>query len=94
MSKLSNTACSNAKPETKQYKKFDGGGLYLLVRTNGSKLWQMKYRYLGKEKTLSIGQFPAVSLADARKAREAAKVLLASTPPIDPIGKRPMRVAV
>lgn len=83
--KLTNTACKNAKPESKQYKRFDGGGLYLLVRPNGSKLWQMKYRYLGTEKTLSIGQYPYVMLAEARKAREAAKELLAQTPPQDPM---------
>ena len=52
MMKLTNTACKNAKSQPKQYKLFDGGGLYLLVRANGSKLWQLKYRYLGKEKTV------------------------------------------
>ena len=83
--KLNNTACKNAKAESKQYKRFDGGGLYLLVRTNGTKLWQLKYRYLGKEKTLSIGQYPIVSLSDARKARDEAKGLLSLTPPQDPM---------
>ncbi len=83
--KLTNTACKNAKPEKKQYKRFDGGGLYLLVRPNGSKLWQLKYRYLGTEKTLSIGPYPSVKLADARKARDNAKALLAKSPSIDPM---------
>ena len=83
--KLTNTACKNAKPEKKQYKRFDGGGLYLLVRPNGSKLWQLKYRYLGTEKTLSIGSYPTIGLADARKARDNAKALLAKTPSIDPM---------
>lgn len=82
--KLTNTACKNAKPESRQYKRFDGGGLYLLVTPTGSKLWRLKYRYLGIEKTLSIGSYPEVSLADARKAREAAKALLAQNPPKDP----------
>ncbi len=82
--KLTNTACKNAKPEQKQYKRFDGGGLYLLVTPTGSKLWRLKYRYLNKEKTLSIGGYPEVSLAAARKARENAKALLAQTPPKDP----------
>lgn len=57
--KLSDLACKSAKPKDKQYKLFDGGGLYLLVRANGSKLWQLKYRYLKKEKVFSIGQYPA-----------------------------------
>ncbi len=83
--KLTNTACKNAQPKDKQYKLFDGGGLYLLVRPNNSKLWQLKYRYLGKEKTFSIGKYPDVGLADARKGRENSKALLAQTPPKDPM---------
>lgn len=83
--KLTNAACKNAQPKTKPYKLFDGGGLYLLVKPNGAKLWQLKYRYLGKEKTLSIGQYPTISLANARKSREAAKELLAQIPPKDPM---------
>ena len=83
--KLTNTSCKNAKPKNQQYKKFDGGGLYLLVRPNGSKLWQLKYRYLGKEKTLSIGKYPDVSLLQARQSRESAKTLLAQDPPQDPM---------
>ena len=86
--KLTDRACKTAKPETSQYKMFDGGGLYLLVRPSGSKLWQMKYRYLGKEKTLSIGQYPIITLADAREARLDAKKLLAQNPPIDPMANK------
>ena len=85
---LTNTACINAKPKDRQYKKSDGGGLYLLVRPTGSKLWQMKYRFLGKEKTLSIGQFPDVGLGQARKARDGARELLALDPPQDPMAKK------
>lgn len=86
--KLTDTACKNAKQKAKQYKRFDGGGLYLLVRPNGSKLWQIKYRYLGTEKTLSIGSYPEVGLADARKAREKARALLAQCPPVDPMASK------
>lgn len=86
--KLSDIACKNAKPKASQYKLFDGGGLYLLVRPNGSKLWQMKYRFLNKEKTLSIGQYPLVSLAQARNARDDAKRLLLQNPPIDPMAHK------
>jgi integrase len=85
---LTDTACKNAKAEQKQCKRFDGGGLYLLVRPNGSKLWQLKYRYLGKEKTFSIGKYPDVSLMQARKAREGARELLALDPPQDPMKQK------
>ena len=86
--KLSDRTCKTAKPKEKQYKLFDGGGLYLLVRPNASKLWQQKYRYLGKEKTFSIGAYPIISLADAREARDNAKRLLAQNPPIDPMAQK------
>lgn len=65
-----------ARKRAKDYKLTDGEGLYLLVRPNGSKLWRMKYRYAGKEKLLSFGAYPAVSLADARLRRAKAKVVL------------------
>lgn len=86
--KLTDRTCKAAKEKAKQYKLSDGGGLYLLVRPTGSKLWQMKYRYLGKEKTLSIGQYPIITLAEAREARLDAKRLLAQNPPIDPMAKK------
>lgn len=81
--KLTNTSVKNATKKAKDYKLSDGGGLYLLCRTTGGKLWQMKYRYGGKEKTLSLGQYPTISLADARQGREDAKKLLAKN--IDPM---------
>lgn len=80
--KLTDTACKNAKPKEKPYKKGDGGGLYLLVNPDGSKYWRMKYRFLGKEKLLAFGTYPLISLADAREERERAKKLLAGG--IDP----------
>ncbi len=63
----------NAKPTAKSYKLADGGGLYLLIHTNGSKYWRLKYRFGGKEKTLALGVYPSVSLAEAREEREKAK---------------------
>jgi integrase len=54
----------------------DGGGLYLHITASG-KYWRMAYRLLGKQKTLAIGVYPAVSLAQARKARDEAKALVA-----------------
>ena len=61
----------------------DGGGMYLLV-TATAKCWRMNYRFDGKQKTLALGIYPAVSLAQARERREDARKLLAAVPPIDP----------
>lgn len=71
--KLTDKTCKNAKPGEKPYKLFDGGGLYLEVMPTGSKLWHLKYRFLGKEKRLAMGPYPRVSLAEAREKREKAK---------------------
>ncbi|EGB8557815.1 DUF4102 domain-containing protein, partial [Salmonella enterica] len=67
-----------AKGKEKSYKLSDGGGLYLQVEPNGSRYWRMKYRFAGKEKRLSFGVYPTVTLADARQKREDAKKLLAA----------------
>lgn len=79
---LTNTACRAAKGRETDYKLSDGGGLYLLVRPSGSRLWNQAYRFGGKQKKLSHGSYPSVSLADARQLRDEAKKLLASG--IDP----------
>ena len=79
---LTDTAIKNTKPRSKAYKLSDGGGLYLEVSPAGGKLWRLKYRIQGKEKRLSIGTYPAVSLKDARNRRDEAKELLAQG--IDP----------
>jgi integrase len=73
---LSDLAARKAKATGKPFKLADGGGLHLLVSPNGSKLWRLKYRFAGKEKLLSFGPYPAVSLADARRRRDEAKKLL------------------
>jgi Arm domain-containing DNA-binding protein len=66
----------NTKPADKPFKLSDGGGLFLLVQPNGSMLWRLKYRFVGKERALSFGAYPTVSLADARAKRDEAKKLL------------------
>ncbi|MFP9227559.1 tyrosine-type recombinase/integrase [Pectobacterium cacticida] len=76
--KLTARQVETAKPKDKPYKLTDGAGLYLLVNTNGSRYWRLKYRYAGKEKLLSIGTYPDISLADARTKRGEAKKLLAN----------------
>ncbi len=86
----------NAKPRDKAYKLTDEKGLYVFIKPNGSKAWRLKYRFLGKEKTLSIGLYPEVTLAEAREARDNARKKLANQ--IDPglakqISKRNAREA-
>jgi integrase len=85
---LSVTAINNAKSKDKPYKIADEKGLYLLVQASGSKLWRLDYRFAGKRKTLALGSYPDVSLVNARSNRDAARKLLASTPPIDPSEQR------
>ena len=71
-----------ARPKDKPYKLSDGAGLHLLVETKGRKLWRFRYHFDSKEKMISFGSFPEVSLADARGKRdEARKLLEAGTDP-------------
>ncbi|NML29450.1 DUF4102 domain-containing protein [Paraburkholderia sp. G-4-1-8] len=64
---LTDMAIRNAKPAEKQQKLFDGGGLHLLVTSAGGKRWVLKYRFVGKEQSLALGIYPAVTLVEARK---------------------------
>jgi len=75
---LSDATCRNAKGRDKPYKLSDGGGLYLYVTPNGSRLWRQKYRFNGKEKLLSFGPYPAIRITEAREKSEAAKRQLAN----------------
>lgn len=63
----------NAGPRERDYKIADERGLYVLVRSNGSKLFNFKYRFAGREKKLSLGAFPEVTLQQARKKRDEAR---------------------
>ncbi|MDR2880768.1 MAG: Arm DNA-binding domain-containing protein [Azoarcus sp.] len=83
---LTNTAIRNAKPADKAIRLFDGGGLYLEVAPSGGKWWRLKYRFGGKEKRLSLGVYPGVSLKEARQRRDDARKLLAAG--IDPADNR------
>ncbi len=91
---LTDTAIRNAKPgitptgkaTAKPYKMGDTGGLYLEVAPSGGKWWRLKYRHGGKEKRLSLGVYPDVSLKDARQRRDDARKLLAND--IDPAENR------
>lgn len=66
------------KAREKIFKLADGGGLYLQVNPNGSKYWRMKYRFAGKEKKLSFGIYPDISLAEARTKRDEARKIMAN----------------
>lgn len=75
---LSDAKVRNAKPREKPYKLADERGLYLLVNPGGSRLWRLKYRWLGKEQLASFGAYPDISLAEARERRDAHRKLLAN----------------
>ena len=79
---LTDTDIRNAKPKSSPYKLFDGDGLFMLATPAGGKLWRLKYRLGGKEKLLSLGVYPGVSLKEARRRRDEARELIAKG--IDP----------
>lgn len=83
---LTDTAVRNAKPREKPYKLTDGGGLYVIVNPNGSRWWRFRYRVEGREKLISLGVYPEVSLREARERRDGAKKLHKSG--VDPSARR------
>jgi len=74
---LSDTGIRSAKVRPKQYKLHDEGGLFLIVKPSGGKLWRFKFRHMGKEQQLSVGTFPNVGLKEARKRRDEARAQMA-----------------
>ena len=76
--KLSNEIVNTAKPAEKLKKLFDSRGLYLAIYPSGQKVWRQKYRYGGKEKTLTHGRYPTTSLEQARERCTEARRLLAN----------------
>ncbi|MGC1159176.1 MAG: integrase arm-type DNA-binding domain-containing protein, partial [Acidobacteriaceae bacterium] len=83
---LTDREIRSVKPSKKPRKLFDWGGLYLEVSPAGGKWWRLKFRFDGKEKRLSLGVYPDVTLKDARDRREEARKLLANG--IDPSENR------
>ena len=81
---LTNTQVQKAKPKGKEYNLADGDGLQLRVKPNGSKLWLFNYRrpYTKSRTNISLGTYPAVSLAEARNKRQSMQTLLADN--VDP----------
>jgi len=73
MNKLTENSIRKAQVLEKQYKIYDGAGMFLLIHPNGSKYWRMKYTFDGKSKLASFGVWPGVSLKEARERRHEAK---------------------
>ena len=70
---LTNVELKALKPREKPYKKSDSGGLHVLVKSTGSKLWHLAYRFQGKQKTMAFGAYPDISLAEARDLANQAR---------------------
>ena len=83
---LSDAKLRGLKSDGKSKKLSDGGGLVLLVHRNGSRYWQFRYQFAGKEKVVSFGKYPDVSLAEARGRKMQALTLLRDL--IDPVADR------
>lgn len=83
---LTDVSVRKAKGRPSPYKLADAGGLYVLVRSGDARYWRMDYRWAGKRRTLALGVYPSVSLAEARGKRDQAKKLLASG--VDPSAQR------
>lgn len=79
---LSDIALKNAKPIAKPYKLYDEGGLFIQITPNGGKWWRFKYRFDNKEKLLSLGTYPEITLKTARDKRDDARQQVANG--IDP----------
>lgn len=91
---LTDSACRTAKGSERPYKLSDSGGLQLWVHTSGSRTWRQAYRFRGKQKNVSLGVYPEMSLAEARSRREDCKRMIRDG--LDPaVGiKRPSKSAV
>jgi integrase len=83
---LTDVTIRNTKPVNKDNRLNDGGGLYLLIKPNGAKWWRFDYSIEGKRKTLSLGVYPVVGLADARRKAEDARKQISNG--IDPSDTR------
>ena len=83
---LSDVRLRALKPRNKAYKVPDADGLYLEVRTSGAKLWRFRFCHLGKESRISLGSYPEIGLASARRKREEARQQLAEG--LDPAAER------
>ena len=83
---LTDKEIKGAKPKNKEYKLFDGRGLYLSITPKGQKWWRLKYLFNNRERRISLGVYPQVSLAKARAKREELRKMIADG--IDPSQER------
>jgi hypothetical protein len=83
-SMLPEVAVRDAEPREKTYKLFDTGGLFVMVNPDGSRWWRLKYKYGEKERGISLGTYPLVSLKLARQKRDDAKRMLQDGPGSEP----------
>jgi integrase len=86
---LNDIELKSLKPRAKSWKRFDGQGLYIEITPAGKKYWRFKYRFNGKEKRLSLGTYPLISLKEARRAANEVRIKL--TKDIDPSAERQAR---
>lgn len=84
--RLTDKAIRAARPQEKPYKLADGAGMFLLVQPHGVKLWRLKFRHEGREKLLSFGPYPTVTLSAAREKRRDARALIVDG--IDPLQQK------
>ena len=73
---LTDTSIRNSKSRQKQYKIFDGQGLFVLIHPNGSKYFRYRYKFEGKEKVMALGVYPETTLKEAREKRLEAQRLV------------------
>jgi hypothetical protein len=83
---LTEMKIKRAKAKEKMYKLFDGNGLYIEIKPNGRKVWRVKYRLYGKEKTYTIGDYPTITLSQARAITREIKQKVVDG--IDPVAER------
>ncbi|WP_313378793.1 tyrosine-type recombinase/integrase [Achromobacter insolitus] len=86
LAKLTDTAIRSAKGRDKPYKMADGGGLYILVKPDGTRYWRYNYRHADKDRTMAFGVYPDVSAKLAREKHAAARAQLAAG--VDPMAER------
>ena len=88
--RLTELSIKQSKPKGKQYKITDGEGMYLRIHPNGSKYWQLQYWFEGKQKILSLGVWPEVSLTQAREKRVEARKIIKQG--IDPLQEKKQNI--
>ena len=90
---LTDVQCRSAKASSKSYKVYDAKGLYLEVIPTGKRFWRFRYNYFGKEKRISLGEYPEISLTAARSDAISARTLVKAG--IDPsLQRQQQRIGV